>query len=187
MQTGNETLSYTYDENGNITSISKNGAVYESYTYDAKNQLASITRGTDTWVYDYDLNGNILSVTKNDEDDPEKEYKYENSNWKDLLTEYNDWDITYDAIGNPLQYRNNINLTWVNGRKLASFTKAALPPPLPMTARATASARSAAIPVYAIFTIKHQCFLWKTLVFFFWREKKFIILCLKIVVFFSLL
>ena len=118
MQTGDETLSYTYDENGNITSISKNNEVYESYTYDAKNQLASITRGNDVWNYSYYDNGNIQLVTKNGEE--EKTYFYGNTEWKDLLMEYSGWDITYDAIGNPLQYRNGLELTWTNGRKLAS-------------------------------------------------------------------
>ena len=121
MQTGNETLSYTYDENGNITSISKNGAVYESYTYDAKNQLASVTRGTDVWTYTYDANGNIQSVKKNGE--VEKSYGYTDSKWKDKLTSFNGSAITYDAIGNPLQYRNGMTFTWSNGRKLASVTQ----------------------------------------------------------------
>ncbi|MBE6713377.1 MAG: RHS repeat-associated core domain-containing protein [Ruminococcaceae bacterium] len=33
------------------------------------------------------------------------------------------YGITYDALGNPLQYRDGIALTWTNGRKLATFTK----------------------------------------------------------------
>ena len=36
--------------------------------------------------------------------------------WKDLLTSYNGQDITYDEIGNPLNYRDGIKFTWTNGR-----------------------------------------------------------------------
>ncbi|MCI6043414.1 RHS repeat-associated core domain-containing protein, partial [bacterium] len=39
-----------------------------------------------------------------------------------LLTEYDGQTITYDAIGNPLQYRG-MNLTWSNGRELYSASK----------------------------------------------------------------
>ena len=40
------------------------------------------------------------------------------------MTKYNGQTITYDAIGNPLSYRDGISLTWQNGRELASFTNA---------------------------------------------------------------
>ena len=48
-------------------------------------------------------------------------YTYD-STWKDKLINYNGTAITYDSIGNPLNYRNG-TLTW-NGRQLASFTNA---------------------------------------------------------------
>ena len=32
-------------------------------------------------------------------------YAYGDSTWKDLMTTYNGQSITYDTIGNPLQYR----------------------------------------------------------------------------------
>lgn len=121
MQNGNDTFDYSYDENGNITSISKNNAVVESYTYDAKNQLLSVTRGSDVWNYSYDSNGNILSVNKNGAS--EKSYSYTDTNWKDKMTAFNGSTITYDAIGNPLQYRDGITFTWANGRKLSSVAK----------------------------------------------------------------
>ncbi|WP_411676352.1 hypothetical protein [Caproicibacter sp.] len=51
-------------------------------------------------------------------------YAYGNSDWKDLLTNYNgeEHDITYDAIENPLFYRKGTNgqqtqFTW-EGRQL---------------------------------------------------------------------
>ena len=121
MKNGNDTLSYTYDELGNITSISKNGTVIESYTYDDLNQLKTVTRGTDTYTYNYDNGGNILSVTKNGT--TIKSYTYGDTEWKDLLTAYNGQTITYDNIGNPLTYYNGSTFTWSDGRKLTGVTK----------------------------------------------------------------
>lgn len=40
----------------------------------------------------------------------------------DKLTAYNGQAITYDAIGNPLSYRDGIAMTWKNGRQLDTFT-----------------------------------------------------------------
>ena len=57
-----ELLEYAYDENGNITSIKKNGALLESYEYDALSQLTKVTRGSEVYTYTYDNAGNILSV-----------------------------------------------------------------------------------------------------------------------------
>ncbi|MBP3336727.1 MAG: DNRLRE domain-containing protein [Ruminiclostridium sp.] len=112
------TISYTYDENGNITAIKKNGETVESYTYDAINQLKSVTRNGVTTEYTY-LNGNILSVTQNGE--TVKSYTYGDSQWADLLTNFNGQTITYDAIGNPVTYLGK-NMTWQYGRRLAGIT-----------------------------------------------------------------
>ena len=38
-----------------------------------------------------------------------------------MLVNYNGDTITYDEIGNPLNYRNGIQLTWENGRNLKTF------------------------------------------------------------------
>ena len=77
----------------------------------------------DTYDYTYDNNGNILSASKNGE--TIKTYTYGNANWKDLLTQYNGQTITYDTIGNPLQYRDGMNFTWSNGRQLVTVTNGA--------------------------------------------------------------
>ena len=77
----------------------------------------------DTYDYTYDNNGNILSASKNGE--TIKTYTYGNANWKDLLTQYNGQTITYDTIGNPLQYRDGMNFTWSNGRQLSTVTNGA--------------------------------------------------------------
>ena len=123
VKNGNDTLEYAYDELGNITSVKKNNVVIESYTYDSLNQLTGATYGGNTYVYTYDNGGNILSVTKNGT--VIKTYTYGNANWKDLLTQYNGYTITYDTIGNPLQYRDGYNFSWSNGRQLSTVTNGA--------------------------------------------------------------
>jgi len=121
VKNGNDTLEYTYDELGNITSVSKNGTVVEQYSYDALSQLVSATYGGNTYTYSYDNGGNITEIKKNDS--VIKSYTYGNSEWKDLLTVYNGETITYDDIGNPLTYRKGMTLTWQNGRQLASVSQ----------------------------------------------------------------
>jgi len=113
-------LGYEYDAVGNITQISKDGTVQESYTYDDLNQLSGVTRNGVTTGYTY-KNGNIQSVTQNGE--TVKTYGYTDSTWGDLLTSFNGQTITYDKIGNPLQYRDSMSFTWAKGRQLQSVTK----------------------------------------------------------------
>ena len=48
-------------------------------------------------------------------------YTYGNSTWGDMLTAYNGTAITYDAISNPLKWRNSSSLTW-EGRTLTAQT-----------------------------------------------------------------
>ena len=43
--------------------------------------------------------------------------------WSDLLTNFNRQTITYDEIGNPLQYRDGMSFTWEKGKQLQSVTK----------------------------------------------------------------
>ncbi len=120
--------SYSYDNNGNITEIKKNGIVQQSYEYDELNQLLrenDLDTGK-TIKYTYDGFGNIESKT---------EYAYtlsENAGvatdtvtyaydgvWKDKLTSYDGKSITYDAIGNPTNYMG-AEMTWF-GRQMMSY------------------------------------------------------------------
>ncbi len=122
------TYNYTYDANGNITGYTRTknstNEVVESYIYqyDNKNQLVfagtSATNGT---RYNYDANGNITSKV-NISNNKTVNYVYNDPTWTDLLTSYNGQTITYDAIGNPLQYRGGMTFTWVEGRKLETVT-----------------------------------------------------------------
>ncbi len=123
-------FSYTYDYNGNITSIS-DGTSTASYVYDSLGQLIRENNGFigKTITYTYDAGGNILSkseyayTTSASLGTPTAtiSYGYSNDNWKDLLTSYNGQAITYDAIGNPLNYMGR-TMTW-EGRRLISTTK----------------------------------------------------------------
>ena len=75
-------------------------------------------------MYNYDRGGNILSKVKYAyttgtvgtalETIP---YSYGDSNWKDKLTAYNGQNISYDAIGNPLN-DGTWTYEWQAGRQL---------------------------------------------------------------------
>ena len=125
-----KTYTYTYDDNGNIISIS-DGANTISYEYDSANQLVRENNqaGNYTHTWTYDSAGNILE---------RKEYAYttgelgavtdtvtyayeDTQGWGDLLTAYDGQAITYDEIGNPLN-DGTWMYTWKHGRQLASMT-----------------------------------------------------------------
>ena len=78
-----------------------------------------------TWKYYYDNAGNI---TMRDEyayttgtlpASPQSFvfYDYSTGTWGDMLTSYNGTTISYDAIGNPTNWRNALGLMW-SGRQL---------------------------------------------------------------------
>lgn len=125
-ESGNK-FSYKYDKLNNITDVYCNDNLIKKYYYDNINELIKeedleINKKTE---YTYDNNGNILSkVMKSMEDNSvirSDTYIYQNNNWEDQLTKFNDQDITYDMIGNPLTIGNNINLTWIDGKNLNSY------------------------------------------------------------------
>lgn len=127
-------FSYTYDQNGNIIEIiddssNVSDAIYRTtYEYDEASQLIreNNQRAGKTWVYTYDAGGNITQ---------KKEYSYTtsttlatvldtitytygDSNWPNLLTNYNGTPSTSDLIGNLL-YDGEWTYTWQQGRQLA--------------------------------------------------------------------
>ena len=130
------TSTYTYDGNGNITKVTlSNGQEYR-YVYDDLGQLLREDNSVKsrTYVYSYDHAGNILSkkayaLTAEGETPSTlystNTYGYNDADWGDLLTSFNGHTITYDAIGNPLNYYNgsSYSFTWKNGRQLATATK----------------------------------------------------------------
>lgn len=125
-----KTTSYTYDDNGNIKTITSAGNLI-TYTY---NEISELIREDNqilnkTITYRYDAGGNLLE---------KKEYAYtteplgtstrtipygySDTNWKDKLTSFDGKAITYDAIGNPLSY-DGWTYTWEEGRQLKSLAK----------------------------------------------------------------
>ena len=144
------TLSYGYDDEERITSVSekyiKDGIETThtvNYTYDALGQLLTETSIVQTIdrsreepivetstelvnSMEYDNYGNITK--KNDTDYicgkyyPDDDFTQEPIllPWKDLLTYHNGVRIDYDEQGNPTSYLGS-TLTWEKGRQLKSF------------------------------------------------------------------
>ena len=129
-----DTYKYEYDTNGNITDIYKKvnndwQRLY-LYEYDEFNQLITSCDyiNQKQYRYDYDEAGNILTETVSRigahgqlYDSRVNTYGYDDANWGDKLTSYNGETITYDEIGNPLSYRDGMEMTWLNGRKLTTL------------------------------------------------------------------
>ena len=59
--TGEDSITYTYDANGNRVGMNRNGTV-TAYAYDANNRLLSETVGDTVTTYTYDANGNTLTA-----------------------------------------------------------------------------------------------------------------------------
>ena len=121
--TVDETYTYTYDNIGNIRTVSKNGTQIASYTYNSLNELTGYTDAAGT-VHTYEYSdGNRLQYNER------TALLYEDDVWLDRVTTiidaetYDDFAVTYDAIGNTLSYRNGMSFTWKNGRQLATYTQ----------------------------------------------------------------
>ncbi|WFF71985.1 DNRLRE domain-containing protein [Proteiniclasticum sp. QWL-01] len=125
-----KTISYTYDDNGNIKTINSAGKLI-TYTY---NELSELVREDNevinkTITYRYDAGGNLLekkeyACTTDPLGTPDKtiSYGYADTNWKDKLTSFDGKAITYDAIGNPLSF-DGWTYTWEEGRQLKTLYK----------------------------------------------------------------
>ena len=144
------TLTYAYDDNGNITSVS-DGTKTVSYVYDGLGQLIRVNDPTDptantsdiangtTWVFTYDLSGNILTKTAYHhttgavgETVESHTYSYGattingitygTNNWKDQLAAIDGVGITYDEVGNPTN-DGTWTYTWQHGKQLQQMQK----------------------------------------------------------------
>ena len=137
-----QTFGYGYDDEGNITTETLNivtsdevGATVETnqavnYTYDANNQLKTADYGNVSYEYIYDNSddetaepdnrGNITKkIVTADGVAQTVEYVYD-TQWKDKLISYNGQSISYDVVGNPVEYLGD-KLTWTMGRQLAEY------------------------------------------------------------------
>ena len=126
------THSYTYDGNGNITSVTV-GDESTRYTYDSANQLIREDNPytEKTYVWTYDNAGNITSRKEYAYTDgtlgavqDTVDYTYGDANWGDLLKAYDGEIIAYDEIGNPTSYYNGTRwtMTWEHGRELRTIS-----------------------------------------------------------------
>jgi len=128
-------LSYTYDSNGNILTVKdQNNTIIYSYEYDSLGQLVRENDSVEqlTRVYTY-YNGNInyvdlYSFTTGELGERLHRFTYDywSSDWNDLLTCYGDLIFSYDTIGNPLNWRDNMQFTWSEGRRLATISNRAI-------------------------------------------------------------
>ncbi len=129
------TYSYTYDDAGNITSVSENGTLRANYYYDSLGQLVQAIYYSDLYyteeyldicTYVYDNSGNITGVFHHYGPDiiysENKTYGYSGTSWGDLLTSYNGTSINYDGIGNPLNWRNASSIEWF-GRQMSKLVR----------------------------------------------------------------
>ena len=125
---GGSRTEYTYDGNGNITSI-KEGGKTVTYTYDGLNRLTRENNEllNKTVTYYYDEGGNLRE---------EREYDYTtdpvsgtpkklttavmDEKWKDKLLKWGSTEMTYDACGNMLK-KGDTTFTWTQGRKLSAI------------------------------------------------------------------
>jgi RHS repeat-associated protein len=105
----NKTFEYNYTykpSSGKIQTINDH-----TYTYDKIGQLVK----DNTTTYAYDLGGNLTHINGI------KKFKYDNSNWKDQLTEFDGKALTYDEIGNLKTYDGS-TYTWQKANQLASIS-----------------------------------------------------------------
>lgn len=120
---------YSYDNNGNITEIKQNGKLINKYTYDSLNELKEEYDYVNKFYinYSYDGAGNLQNKYEQVLDPTYgyptgtqngNTYEYTDTSWKDKLTKINGDNITYDANGNPLSYRDGMSFEWENGRIL---------------------------------------------------------------------
>ena len=86
------------------------------YTY-SNGQLTQAVAGSTTYAYTYDGAGNLLTATNGS---GSHTYTYTNSNWRDILNQFDGQKITYDSDGNPISYYNGTRwtFTWGNSRRL---------------------------------------------------------------------
>lgn len=123
----NEKYSYVYDSLNNIKQICHNDNLENEYYYDEYEQLIREDNYLEnkTIRYTYDNLGNIIYKKEFQLNTYNQisqiKFEYNNKNFKDQLTKFNNDTITYDNFGNPLSMGEDITLTWINGRQLNSY------------------------------------------------------------------
>ncbi len=139
-----EAISYEYDTAGNISKITNPDGSYVTYTYDALGQLLTEEYSSAVMLprpmygsamdgmnivkiaYTYDVRGNMLSKVytwASGDVEYMDTMTYADTVWNDRVTKIKNTAISYDEIGNPLNWTDNATLTWQRGRQLATFNR----------------------------------------------------------------
>ena len=119
-----DTLSYEYYANGNIKTVKKGTALLSKFEYDEFNRLYREYDYSNNKVYEYkyDSVGNILrrQTYNNIQSGGASPVVIDSYGYTGgRLTSYNGKDITYDAAGNPTNYKG-LALEW-KGNRLVKF------------------------------------------------------------------
>ena len=126
----NITYSYTYDDNGNILSIS-DGTNTTSYVYDSANQLTRENNQAagKTWIWTYDDAGNITAKKEYNYTTGTLgtaldtiEYAYGNTNWGDMLRSYDGNSVMHYVFSGNLMRDGTWTYAWEHGRELMRMT-----------------------------------------------------------------
>ena len=115
---------YTYDANGNISSILQNGKSIAQYQYDEANQLIEERQDHFKIHYTYDSQGNLLTKIKTNlltnEETEVHHYTYSLSTFGKQLTDFDNQNLTYDDYGLLLQW-NQQSLTYNYQHQMTQF------------------------------------------------------------------
>ena len=115
---------YTYDANGNISSILQNGKSIAQYQYDEANQLIEERQDHFKIHYTYDSQGNLLTKIKTNlltnEETEVHHYTYSLSTFGKQLTDFDNQNLTYDDYGLLLQW-NQQSLTYNHQHQMTQF------------------------------------------------------------------
>ena len=124
-------FSYIYDLAGNITEIKLGDKKIYEYAYDVHGR---ITKELDYvnktgCIYGYTSTGNVVAkhIKEINNDGSltnvrDIKYSYQNGEWADQLTQYDGQKITYDGMGNPIDYIDGKTFKWTRGRQLEQMT-----------------------------------------------------------------
>ena len=124
-------FSYIYDLAGNITEIKLGDKKIYEYAYDVHGR---ITKELDYvnktgCTYGYTITGNVVEkhIKEINNDGSltnvrDIKYSYQNGEWADQLTQYDGQKITYDGMGNPIDYIDGKTFKWTRGRQLEQMT-----------------------------------------------------------------
>lgn len=125
-----KTFNYTYDKAGNIKEIKLGDDTKYKYEYDPHHRLTVEKDYVEEKIseYEYYITGNIINKKEYDMNSNGNKipstlntiyYSYGANGWSDALQTYGNDTLTYDNAGNPLDYRDGMDMTWTRGRELS--------------------------------------------------------------------